>query len=69
MSLTEGHFKSNNHAVVTGMLMGYLMKKGFSVTPEAGPNDEDWTPRMMIHIDELETDIAIEVLPAEEDLT
>lgn len=68
MSLAEGHFKSMNHALVTGMLLGYLMKKGFTVTPEVDGNEEDWTPRMMIHIDELDTDIAIEVLPAEADV-
>jgi hypothetical protein len=69
MSATDGNFKSNNHALVTGMLMGYLLREGFNVVPEAGPNDEDWTPRMMIHIDEFGVDVAIEVLPAEEDLT
>jgi hypothetical protein len=67
VSVADGHFKSNNHALVTGMLMGYLLKKGFTIQPEVADNGEDWTPRMMIHIDELDTDVAIEVLPAEAD--
>jgi len=67
MSVAEGHFKSNNHALITGLLMGYLLKKGFTIDPVVADNGEDWTPRLMVYIEEFDTHVAIEVLPAEAD--
>lgn len=67
MSATEGHFKSMNHALATGMLIAYLLDHGIEVELETADNEEDYTPRLAIIIPILEATVAIEVLPPAED--
>jgi hypothetical protein len=68
MSATEGHFKSNNHALSTGLFIGFLTRKGIAFTVEMAEDDENYTPRLTVHLDDLDADIAIEVIPPEEDV-
>ena len=67
MSATDGHFKSNNHALATGILLGHLIKAGIDARPVLADNEQDYTAAMVIYIEELEATIAIEVVPPEAD--
>lgn len=67
MSATDGHFKSNNHALSAGMLLGHLIAHGIHCEPVLAENEEDYTDSIVIYIDELEATIAIEVVPPEAD--
>lgn len=48
--MAKGNFASDGHALVSGMVLGDLLKHGVEVTP-VWDDDDDYTPVIEINVD------------------
>jgi hypothetical protein len=69
--VSHGYFASDDHALLTGFVIGAMMKAGITVRPETDENG-NFLPKLTIQLPALEElgapiDVCIRVLPGKDE--